>query len=149
MVPLDDLQLLELPPIEINGFDDGSALTFNYSDIELWQQSHDLKCNKKDTNLSDNQSHTTLTNFSKGDKQSERHTTQCTSSISRKKQMYAAPSVVNIPVIDENNILNDDITADQSDGVKILNEMNDIIKYFGLPNYTNSNVPSMNEREFE
>ena len=88
--------------------------------------------------------------MSKGDKQLERHTThQRTSSVSRKKQMYAAPSVVNIPVIDENNVLNDDITADKSDSGKTLNEMNDIIKYFGLPKYTNSNVPSMNEIEFK
>ena len=30
-----------------------------------------------------------------------------------------------------------------------MNEMNNIIKYFGLSKYTNLNVPSMNEREFE
>ena len=149
LAPFDDLQVPELPPIEVNGWDDGSALTLNDSDIELWQQSHKLKCNKKDTNPSDNQSHTPITELSQGDARSERHTTQRTSSVSRKERMHAAPSVVNIQVVDENNVLNDDITADQSDGIKTLNEMNDIIKYFGLPKYTNSNVPSMNEREFD
>ena len=126
LAPLDDLQVPELPPIENNGFDDGSALKLDDSAIELWQQPHKVSnCNKKDTNPSDNESHTTLTNLSKGDKQLERHTThQCTSSVSQKKQRYAAPSVVNIPVIDENNVSNDDITADQSDGRKTLNEMN-------------------------
>ena len=115
MAPLDDLQVPKLPPIEVDGLDDESALALNDSDIELWEQSHNLKCNKKDTNPSDNQSHKTITKWSKRDTRSERHTTQCTSSVSRKEQMYVAPFVVNIPVIDENNVLNDDITADQSD----------------------------------
>ena len=116
LAPLDNLQVPELSPIENNGFDDESTLTLNDSAIELWQQSHKVSnCNKKDTNPSDNQSHKTITKWSKRDTRSERHTTQCTSSVSRKEQMYVAPFVVNIPVIDENNVLNDDITADQSD----------------------------------
>ena len=124
LTPLDNLQVPELPPIVNNGFDDGSALTLNNSAIELWQQSHKVSnCNKKDTNSSDNESQTTLTDLSKGDEQLERHTThQRTSSVSQKKQMYAAPSIVNITVIDENKVLNDDITANKSDSGKTLND---------------------------
>ena len=144
--PSDKIQVPVLPPIEDNTFEEENTLTLNDSDIELWQSKRVCKDDDMNKNPSDTDTDTD-TNLSIVKTQSERSRT---STMSLRKRTSTNQFTVNIPtMVNESSVLNDDITADEDGSRQTLDKLNDVIKYFGLSKHTITNLPTMNDREYE